>query len=919
MANRCNWRRSFNSERDERLQEPSPAGIGKTREAEMAATMQQIRAGMRTVSPEPQRRGPMAALGRALVALGRRLEGPMSAPSLAPMVKMPSQAAIESKLAAEAALQSVGDDRFASLASMIPGVVYQRVIKPDGSIRYTYLSEGAREMFGVSPEEVMEDPEVLFRTYSDEYKASFKQRLKEASKTMKQWDVEASIVRADGSVKYTHAIAKPERLADGSVLWTGLILDATRIKEAEEDLKAANRSVEAANKAKSLFLANMSHEIRTPMNGVFGMTDLLMRTDLTERQQRLVNTINQSAKSLLTIINDVLDVSRIEAGKLVLDRDSFDLRRSVEETVDLLAEAAHKKGLDLSLYIAPDVPARLAGDVGRIRQICTNIISNAIKFTNVGEVAITVACVGRENGDAHIELRVRDTGIGISREVQDRLFQPFEQADTSISRRFGGTGLGLAISKHLVGMMGGSITLASEAGLGSEFVLSLPLEIVAEAEPEGVQVAASLEGERVLVLDDRAVNREIIASYLREGRADVTCVETPEAALNALRAAERSGRAFSIAIIDMVLPGCSGLEVADEIKADPAIAGVKLMMVTSLNWKGDTQIARDHGFQAFLTKPVHQRELITTATRVLAQKEFGLLPRPAPAALLVTRDKAEGGTRVLVAEDNPVNVEVAREYLGNLNCAITQANNGLEAVAAFCEPRFDVILMDCQMPEMDGLAATRRIREAEAALGMARTPIIAVTANAYEEDRTRCLAAGMDDFLTKPFTQEQLEQRLAHWIKKPASVVVPVEMQPADAPVAPAAAPVGAVEPTKGPAHEVLDAEMLERLRKTHPALFTRLIETYVRIAPALVKTLRDAAREGNLEVLKTTAHSLKSSTANVGGVTASGLCRDLEMLLKSTPAAAVETWRPMVDAIDAELAQVIAQLAELGRAAAAA
>jgi signal transduction histidine kinase/CheY-like chemotaxis protein len=700
---------------------------------------------------------------------------------------------------------------------------------------------------------------------------------------------------------------------------------------AEAEARRAVAAAEDASRAKSTFLANVSHEIRTPMNGVFGMTDLLMRTELSERQQRLVNTINQSAKSLLTIINDILDVSRIEAGKLVLDCSEFHLRESIEETVDLLAETAQKKGLELTLLVAPEVPARVIGDAGRVRQVCTNIIANAVKFTQVGEIDIVVSYLKAVDGVANVEFKVRDTGIGIPAHVKQRLFQPFQQADTSISRRFGGTGLGLAITKHLVEMMGGEITLVSEPGVGSEFTIRLPLSIGAEGPSGHNTVGSLLNGARILVLDDRAKNREIIASYLNESGAEATCVATPDDALAALSEAQRTSHAFDLAIIDMVLPGTNGLDVAKLIKAEPAMRRVRLMMLTSLSWKGDMQTAREHGFLALLTKPIHRKELVATVARTLELEErAGTADADLPRKTAQQEQPDRIATRVLVAEDNPVNVEVAREYLGNLNCAITVAGNGVEAVTAFGERRFDVILMDCQMPEMDGLTATRRIRKSERMLGMEPTPIIAVTANAFAEDRANCLAAGMDDYLSKPFTEAQLEHVLSKWSKQSVSETGSAKSGPTIEATAIAASDGSKPSERKGAGRNLknraavpqalvanatgrLDKDVVGRLKNGHPGLLARLIETYLRVAPELLSQLVTAAADNNQDVLRATAHSLKSSSANVGASKLSDLCRQLEHLLATNRQAEAAEWRPIVAGIGPELAATTKELAAIG------
>jgi CheY-like chemotaxis protein/HPt (histidine-containing phosphotransfer) domain-containing protein len=512
------------------------------------------------------------------------------------------------------------------------------------------------------------------------------------------------------------------------------------------------------------------------------------------------------------------------------------------------------------------------------------------------------------DGIANIELHVRDTGIGIPEDVQERLFQPFEQADTSISKRFGGTGLGLAITKHLVEMMGGEVKLVSVAGAGREFTIHLPLTCHANDTARHVGSPATLQGKRILVLDDRASNREIVASYLGEGGADVICAETPAEALHALREAESGTRPFDLAIIDMVPPECGGLDVADMIRAEPALGSVAMIMLTSLSWKGDLQMARLHGFREFRTKPVRRGDLLNAAARALACCDQPAATKIEHLPIEADRLQTQGmGARVLVAEDNPVNVEVAKEYLGNLNCTITLVETGVEAVAAFLQPRFDIILMDCQMPEMDGLAATRRIRETEKAFGMPRTTIVAVTANAYAEDRAKCVAAGMDDYLSKPFTEDQLQKLLAKWIKQPVNAFKPAEENPRTR------TETGSHNPpatSDGGKTSSLDANVLSTLKKRHPALLARLIGTFSTIAPELSSQLSTAATSNNRDVMRAAAHSLKSSSANIGAVRLSALCGELEDLLTADvqPDRMVAS-QTLASRVEQELAAVTAEL----------
>jgi len=684
---------------------------------------------------------PMATLrerlGRQLIALGQRIAGTNAA----------------------SAASATGNDRFASLASMIPGVVYQRVVKPDGDIRYTYMSEGAREMFGVSPEDVVEDPEALFRTYSEDYKANFRQRLIAASKTLNTWDVEASLVGPDGQMRYTHAIAKPERLRDGSVLWTGLILDATRIKHAEEKLKAANRSVEAANQAKSMFLANMSHEIRTPMNGVLGMTDLLLKTDLDGRQQRLLSTLKHSAQNLLAIINDVLDISRIEAGRFELECENFDLHRCLEDAIDLCASAAYKKGLEISLIAEGGLPVIVRGDVGRLRQVLINLVGNAVKFTQAGEATLRAYAGPIENGRTIVTIEVIDTGIGIGAEAKEKLFAPFAQADSSISRRFGGTGLGLAITRHLITLMGGSVELESEVGRGTTVTVKLPLEVISQRRAM-VQVEP-LSDQRILIVDDRPRVRETIASKLHGTGALLSFAGSEDETVAALRRATVEKRPYSALILDRLQPGTDSLDLSERLQAGLFPGQTTLINVVSMNWRGTSEQEN----LITLSKPIRQSDILSVLRHRLPlhKRKRPVQQDPDRDAPPVSAPAVNLRLKVLLAEDNPVNQEVAREYLAGFGCSVTVAQDGAEAVEFLTRGSFDIVLMDCQMPVMDGLSAVRSLRELEQREQRPRMPVIAATANAYDSDRVDALAAGMDDYLIKPFSDTALLEMLEKW------------------------------------------------------------------------------------------------------------------------------------------------------------
>jgi signal transduction histidine kinase/DNA-binding response OmpR family regulator len=547
-----------------------------------------------------------------------------------------------------------------------------------------------------------------------------------------------------------------------------------------EQLESAKQLAEAATRAKSDFLSTMSHEIRTPMNGVLGMTNLLLETGLSNEQMDYALTVRSSGEALLAIINDILDFSKMEAGKMTIEPICFDLGVAVEEVVELLGTRAAEKNLDLILGYAQNAPRRIVGDPGRIRQILINLIANAIKFTHCGHVLVRIACEDPETSPARFTFSVEDTGIGIAEDKLPSLFDKFTQADTSTTRTYGGTGLGLSISKRLVELMDGQLTAASVLGEGSQFSFQLPLPLDS-GDPAALPYRTiSLDGARVLVVDDNALNLRIVAEQLASTGAEVTCASSGAAACSILRDAHEAQRPFHIAVLDYLMPEMDGEMLAKSLKSDGRFSALLLVMLSSSAQKSDGARFRSVGFSAYLVKPCRAavlREALTTLWSALSDgrtvPEIVTRHTLAEARIQYGGKKVPQGThrsqwtpsRVLLAEDNPVNQKLAQRLLEKAGCQVDVVANGLEAVRLWEECLFDIILMDCQMPEMDGYEATREIRFREIRRGQVRTPIVAITANTMLGDREKCLDAGMDDFISKPIPDGAIGRVLQRWVR----------------------------------------------------------------------------------------------------------------------------------------------------------
>jgi PAS domain S-box-containing protein len=798
-------------------------------------------------------------------------------------------------------------ERLIALMDAIPDYIYFK----DRDSRFMMISRALARSFGLDhPDEATGKTDADF--FSEEHaRLAYDDEQRIVQSGLPVISLEEKETWPDGHETWASTTKLPRIDQAGNVVGTfGISRDITRRKLSDAELADTNQRLEAAiaearektlqaelaNSAKGEFLANMSHEIRTPMNGVIGMIGLLLDTELDEDQRHYAETVRASGESLLELLNDILDFSKIEAGSVELETLDFDLRALLDDFASMPAVRANAKGLEFISAVAPDVPAHLSGDPGRLRQVLLNLAGNAIKFTEKGEVSVRVALIEESVANAVLRFSVKDTGIGIASAQHNLLFEKFTQADASTTRRYGGTGLGLAISKRLVELMGGEIGLISELGRGSEFWFTLRLP--KQADPRQILMTSNeIRGTHILVVDDNATNREVLVAQLTAwGGRPEEAIDGPSALL-ALASARDAGDPYAAAVIDMQMPDMDGADLARAIKADETLKRTRLVLMTSLGQRGDARQMEEIGFSAYLVKPARQSDLFDSLSTVLARAALSRSPQR-----IVTRhalrEMRRGAVRILLAEDNLTNQQVALGILRKLGLHADVVADGSEAIRSLEKSRYDLVLMDVQMPGMDGLEATQRIRDPSSAVLNHEVPIIAMTAHAMQGDRERCLDAGMDDYVTKPISPQTLAEAVDRWL--PREETVPAAHAAETGTAAPATA--------ASKATPIFDrASLMDRLMGDDE-LAGIVISGFLEDAPKLILALETCLRAGDVPGISHQAHTIKGSAATVGGEAVRAVAAEIE---RAVADGDLQTAAARLPDLQAEFARLHAAMSE--------